>query len=627
MDFDGCCLAGKFQGMIRRFPRFDLIRRSIGLMTRRERWQAAGIVLLMIVTGFLESSVVAMVVPLVYAIVDPGKFGDSGIGTKLAAITGQPITVLFPWLAVALIVLLIASTAVTMIATYCGERHSSSCRNRLAADLLGRIAAAPYIWGTSQSIPILVRHVYEDVRAWRKEFVQALLAMVQASIKIVAPAAVAIAIAPFAGFVALAVVGVICVIVVMIFRRKIRTISEAAKTFSDSTMRSLMQILSGIREIKVTGHAGYFTDIFNRHHSAFTKIGVAARMYGGAPAATITLLGQIGFVLTAMVLWWRGGPGAEIVAQLALIGVVVSRVVPAANSFAVQVTQLYRAAPFVESLLGFRKTIDKITQRNERLEGQFMPLPAAWRTLSLDDVSFRYPTGDRPSLDRVNLSLERGRFYGFVGRSGAGKTTLVNLLLGLMEPTEGKVTIDGVALREISLRDWHRKFGYVAQDAFILDGSLRDNVAFGEPVDDARVMAALDRAQLGAVARALGTGLDTQLGERGRRFSGGQAQRVAIARALYKGCDVMLLDEATSALDSITEMEIHDSLEPLRGEVMALMIAHRVSTLRRCDRIFVLDQGRIVDEGTYVELYERSEIFRSLAAAEPADIADRAMAK
>jgi ATP-binding cassette subfamily C protein len=606
------------------FPRFDLILRSIMLMTRPERWRAAGIIMLMIVAGFLESSVVALVVPLVYVIVDPSRFAETGIGLKLTAFLGQPIGVLFPWIASALIMLLIGSSLVTMLATYFGERHSASCRNRMAADLLRLVAAAPYIWLVSQSIPVLSRQVQEDVRAWRKEFVQGLLQVVQGTIKIIAPSAVAIAIAPVAGFAALAVVAVICVIVMVIFRRRIRTVSEQSKVAGDGMMRSLLQILQGIREIKVSGHAAYFTEIFNRYHRRFTELGVTARMFGGAPANTITLLGQIGFVATAVVLWWRGGAGAEIVAQLALIGVVVSRVVPAANSIAAQVSSLYRAAPFVESLIGFHKALLKMAARSEQAAGKVPP--ASWRRLALRDVSFRYPGTPRPSLNQVQLSLERGRFYGFVGRSGAGKTTLVNLLLGLMEPTEGQVTVDGVALNDISLVEWHRKFGYVPQDAFILEGSLRENVAFGEPVDDARVMAALDRAQLGPVTRALPGGLDTELGERGRRFSGGQAQRVAIARALYKGCDIMLLDEATSALDSITEAEIHDSLEPLRGEVLALMIAHRVSSLRRCDQIFVLDAGRIVDNGTYAELYERSEIFRSLAAAEPESVPDQAMA-
>jgi len=598
-------------------------------MTPHERWQAVGIVALMMLAGFLESFVVALVVPIVYVIIEPDRLSETTIGMKITALTGSSLANLFPWLACGLIVLLITSALVTMLATYCGERHSAACRDRLAGELLRRLTAAPYVWLITQSAPVLARHVQEDVRAWRKEFIYALLSMVQAAIMILSPASVAIAIAPSMGFAALAVVAIVCAVVVAIFRRRIRQVSQGVKVATDAMMRSLMQILSGVREIKVSGHARYFADIFSKHHNTVTRLGVTSRMAGGAPANAIKLLGQVGFVVTAMLLWWHGGSGTEVVAQLALIGVVVSRVVPAANSFASQISTLYRSAPFVESLIGFLKTLEKITRRGERANGHVHALPTAWSRLSLQNVSFRYPGADRASLDCVDLSLERGRFYGFVGPSGAGKTTLVNLLLGLIEPTKGQVVVDSVLLADIALPEWHKRFGYVPQDAFIFDGSLRENVAFGERVDDVRIVTALERAQLGSVVSGLEAGLDTQLGERGRRFSGGQAQRVAIARALYKGCDVMLLDEATSALDSITEAKIYESIEPLRGEVLALMIAHRVSSLRNCDRIFVLDAGRIVDQGSYGELYERSEIFRSLAAldAQSASFPDRTTEK
>jgi ABC-type multidrug transport system fused ATPase/permease subunit len=176
------------------------------------------------------------------------------------------------------------------------------------------------------------------------------------------------------------------------------------------------------------------------------------------------------------------------------------------------------------------------------------------------------------------------------------------------------VRIDGVPLSTLSLAQWQGRFGYVPQDPFILDASLRTNVAFGEEADEARVREALAKAQLTAVMERSAAGIDAELGERGRQISGGQAQRLAIARALYKHCDVLLLDEATSALDSITESEVYQSVEALRGEVLVLMIAHRVTTLRGCDVIFVLDGGRIVDSGSYDELAARSDLFRGLAA-------------
>jgi ABC-type multidrug transport system fused ATPase/permease subunit len=188
-------------------------------------------------------------------------------------------------------------------------------------------------------------------------------------------------------------------------------------------------------------------------------------------------------------------------------------------------------------------------------------------------------------------------------------------LLGLIEPTRGAVCVDGRPLPEFRLSSWHRKFGYVPQDAFLFDDSLRENVRFGSiESDEVRLRAAIDAAQLGSLVDRLATGLDSRVGERGREISGGQSQRVAIARALYRRPEILFLDEATSALDSVTEAAIYDAIEAMRGESLALIVAHRVSTLRRCDRIFVLERGRIVESGTYQELLARSELFRALAA-------------
>ena len=208
--------------------------------------------------------------------------------------------------------------------------------------------------------------------------------------------------------------------------------------------------------------------------------------------------------------------------------------------------------------------------------------------------------------------------YGIVGRSAAGKSTLVDLLIRLLEPTEGCIWIDGDPSPALDPRDWQRRIGYVPQAPFIADDTLRANVAFGVPrgaVDDAWVADCLQSANLGALRAQLERGLDTRLGERGSRLSGGQRQRVAIARALYNRPEILVLDEATSALDAATEMEVQAALENLRGRVMLVTIAHRVSTVAPCDEIFVLEEGRLVGRGPYAELIDHHHLFRRIADA------------
>jgi ABC-type multidrug transport system fused ATPase/permease subunit len=599
-----------------RLTRLGLIGAAVSLMTRRELIEAAGIVMLMMLAGLLESAVVALVLPLVYAILDPAKFQSTRFGHIISKLFGNHhFDQMFGYLAVTLIALIIVAAAITSLAVYASERHSAHCRNRIAHDLLGRIVLAPYLWLIQNNTAIMARHVYEDVRNWRRDFIQSLLTVIQSTIMIISPAAVVIAIAPVGGLIALLVVAIICASIVFLLRYRFRKISSAIRAASNAAMKTLLQILGGMREVIVSGHARNFVAIFDKHHGDQNRAAVAARMWSNAPSMIINLFGQLAFIGTAAIFWWRGDSGTEIAAQVALMGVVVSRVMPAFNRLANNVSVLFRAAPFVESLIDFRNEIDQARKQfGRKTDGA--PVPPQWKRLSLQEVSFRYPGSQSWSLQGATITLEHGKSYGFVGPSGAGKSTLVNLLLGLIEPTCGTVRVDNEDLSRILITDWHRGFGYVPQDPFIFDASLRDNIVFGEKSDDVRVSEVIDQVRLTGVAAHLPAGLDTLLGERGRRLSGGQVQRVAIARALFRRPDILFLDEATSALDSITESEIYSTIDDLRGNVTTLMIAHRVTSLRHCDRIFVLDQGHVIDSGTFDDLMVRSKLFRRLAAQE-----------
>ena len=272
--------------------------------------------------------------------------------------------------------------------------------------------------------------------------------------------------------------------------------------------------------------------------------------------------------------------------------------------------------PFVEALLGTLREIAEAQRDFDRPSGG-SAVPTGWSSIRFEAVSFRYPGAERNSVDELTFELERGKRYGVVGKSGAGKSTMVNLLLGLLHQTKGRVCLDGVPLSSLALNCWQERIGYVPQDVFLLDDTLRANIAFGDnpaSVDEDRLRIAVDRAHLTDVVKGLPQGLNTPIGERGRRLSGGQVQRVAIARALYRSPDLVLLDEATSALDSMTEADIQASFDALGQDVLAIAVAHRISSLRNCHSIIVLDDGRVQDIGTYNELMERNRLFRDLAA-------------
>jgi ATP-binding cassette, subfamily B, bacterial PglK len=242
-------------------------------------------------------------------------------------------------------------------------------------------------------------------------------------------------------------------------------------------------------------------------------------------------------------------------------------------------------------------------------------IPSLERELRLDDVAFSYGDASRLVLDGVSLTIRRGESAAIVGTSGAGKSTLVDLVLGLHHPLRGSIRVDGVDIAS-DLEGWQRQIGMVPQDVYLLDASLRENVAFGVPedgIDEERVRDAIHRAQLEAFVAGLPDGLDTVTGERGVRISGGQRQRLGIARAFYVDPRVLVLDEATSALDNRTEAELSATIDQLRGTLTMIVIAHRLSTVKNCDHVFLLEHGHLSASGSFEELLESSPAFAKLA--------------
>jgi ABC-type multidrug transport system fused ATPase/permease subunit len=429
------------------------------------------------------------------------------------------------------------------------------------------------------------------------------------AIVILALAAVLIVSAPPITLVTIGIVlGVVLVPIVMT-RRSWERIGEQERELTQQQLHLLHQSLGAIKDVKVTGRQPFFEEQF-RH----VKRELGDTKQRRAWAASLARLGVeatliLSMLLVVFLVMRQDVPGANIVSLLALFAYTGFRVVPSANRIMLNVGYMREGHPWVRSM------DDDMRHLRVPPPRPFEPdRPMLKETLTCDNVSFGYEGGPPWAIDGVSFTIRRGQSIGIVGPTGAGKSTLLDVLLGLLPPTTGRVLIDGESL-EGRERAWQRQIGYVSQDIYLLDDSLRRNIAFGIPdgaIDEARLDAAVKQARLDDVVASLPDRLETVVGEDGVRLSGGQRQRVAIARALYHDPPVLFFDEATAALDNQTEREVTEAIANVHGTRTVIAIAHRLSTVKNCDQLIYLKDGRLAGLGSYAELMN-DPAFRQLS--------------
>jgi ATP-binding cassette subfamily C protein len=373
------------------------------------------------------------------------------------------------------------------------------------------------------------------------------------------------------------------------------------------------QSLGGVKEVKVTGREAFFLTAFGRQCAALARVRRQEALLNETLRLGVETAFLLGLLLVGVHVTLLAGVGTASLPLLGLYAYAGFRVIPSANRMILHLNVMRFARAAVSDL---HEDVTELARAAEPPPGPRVPLVFA-EAIALEHVSYTYDDERGQVLADVDLQIRRGESIGIVGPSGAGKSTLVDVLLGLLEPTGGRVTIDGRDLRSAG-RAWQDRVGYVPQTPFLLEGSLRDNIAFGVPedgVDPTRLATAARAAGLDNLVAALPRGLDATVGERGARLSGGERQRVAIARALYRAPEVLVFDEATTALDAETAGEVERAIEALRGDRTLIVIAHRLATVRRCDRLVFLAEGRVTGVGTYEELAANHAGFRAMIAA------------
>jgi ATP-binding cassette subfamily B protein len=396
-------------------------------------------------------------------------------------------------------------------------------------------------------------------------------------------------------------------------RRRLYRNSQRIAYEQTQLIKALQEGLGGIRDVLLDGTQSVYCDIYHRANYPLRRAQGNNTFIGGSPRYAIEALGMVLIAALAYGLSHQTGGIAAALPVLGALALGAQRLLPSLQ-------EIYSAWAFIAgSHASIQDILEMLDQPlpAELLQPTPEPLPFQ-DAIHFDAVRFRY-TSDGPwVLGGLNLTIPKGARIGFVGSTGSGKSTTLDLLMGLLIPNEGEILIDGKPVKGNRLRAWQRTIAHVPQSIYLADTTLAENIAFGVPrsaIDMNRVRQAARQAQIADFVENRPEGYDTYVGERGIRLSGGQRQRIGIARALYKQASVLVFDEATSALDNVTEQSVMAAIGKLNRDLTILIIAHRLSTVRRCDTIVELEQGHVVAQGTYEQLLGHSPSFRSMARA------------
>lgn len=572
-----------------------------------------GVVFLLTATGSLVETVgVALVPGMVALLTSPERvlayFESHGLSRLVAGQTNQ--SAIF-WASLFLAVFFVAKNSFLVFVVYLQTKFVAHQQAKLSTRIFGAYLYSPYTFHLTRNTAELLRNLWTNVSLifegiWKRAFVLGAEVLV-----VVMIASLLLLVDPVSSTAAVLSLGGAAFVYYRVVRKQFGTWGRIHQELSTTLMKSVYEGLGGVKETIVLGREAFFLKSLRDKMSPYLRVVRLRQTMELVPRPLIETVAMVGLTTIIMVMIVRGGDVTAILPSLALYAVAALRLIPSAHRIVDAATNIRYAVPAVAPVHD-DLTMLKSLRPSPDGEGVDRTPVQVFESIKLVNVSYRYPGAEDDALRDVSLEIPQGASVGLVGPSGAGKTTAVDVILGLLPPTEGVVLMGGRDIRDF-MSEWRRKIGYIPQNIFLTDDSIRRNVAFGvadEEIDDDGIWLALEAAQLGDVVRDLPDQLDTGVGERGVRLSGGQRQRIGIARALYHQPEILVMDEATAALDYQTERDITDVINSFRGSKTMIFIAHRMSTVRRCDVLFFLSDGGLVATGQYDDLMKSCEEFQ-----------------
>lgn len=569
------------------------MRRLLAIMGRRRRSRVVILALIMVAGSFFEMLGIGSAVAACTALADLPNFMSHPLVRAVWEFLGSPREDTFVVIIISLVIgIYIARAAYLVLETYYQSRFVRNCRHDVTVRIMGRVLSRPYLYFINANSASIMRSIIQDTNNFAT-YLEAFLKVITEGFVVACMAALLLVVSPFITLVSVGCLLAVLLIVRSRLRRRLLKAGELRREMESARVKWVNQSVHGIKDIKVGRSERFFYDRFAQSDALFTQAEIANRFWSSAPSYVIESIVVIGALVYLLIQTLSGVSLAETIPVLVAFALVLVRLVPATNRINSNLTSMsyhVNALRSVEESLA--APLDREALGSGKDAGDDLALE---HSLVGDHLTFSYRSDLPPVLRDASIEVPIGSAVGIVGASGAGKTTLVDILLGLLSPQSGQILADGVSVEE-HYSAYLRKVAYIPQTIFVLDDTIRANVAMGvdeESVDDELVWRCLEDAALAKKVRSLPEGLDTLTGDRGVRLSGGERQRLAIARALYWGCEVVFLDEATSALDVETESAILRTVHAIADCTTFIIVAHDPRTIADCDLVYEIADGKV----------------------------------
>ncbi len=570
------------------------------LTTAHKRWGI--VVMIMTLIGALcETMGVSIILPLVQVMIEPQQLRKNALIVPIIVGLKLNSDMALIWaIGILVIIVYVVKNLFLFFLSYVRVKYACKVQRELSTEMMESYMKRGYVFFLNISTGELLRgmqgSIYNTYTALNQIF------------KLLAEALTVVFICIYIMctdiIMALCVVvlALICLLVVVLgCQKQVKKCGEIFYKYSALINKTLLQTFQGIKEVLVMQRQKYFVDSYKENYVKQQKGTVGQTVAAESPAYMIEAVCVSGLIIAVCFKAIDSENASTLIPQLASFAVAAFRILPSLGRISNNFNQFMFCIPGINdtynNLHKVRSGEENLTKKQSENKVAKESIGKFKSTLSIENITWKYPNTDSNVLENVSIEINKGEAIAFVGKSGAGKTTLADVVLGLLEPQNGNVKIDGVDISDIP-GERSKIVGFVPQNVNLLDDTVRRNVAFGiedKYIKDDLVWKALEQAQLKDIIENSAKGLDTEIGERGIRFSGGQRQRFAIARALYNNPDILILDEATSALDTETETAVMESIDALQGHKTLIIIAHRLTTIKNCDRIYEIADGKAVE--------------------------------